>query len=143
MYLQSFCFTVLGSINTMIMMIKITNMIPPTTNLILDFEDDNFDEPLNGTFSSSTCIRVLIISLKATLVFFSFSSKKKENEMIINIMIDKGFQNICYCHRMSKIFNPIPQLWSGQSLKWDIHFDKFCLIFVQTLDTPEVFYLQY
>ena len=63
--------------------------------------------------------------------------------MIIDIMIDKGFQNICYCHRMSKIFNPIPQLWSGQSLKWDIHFDNFCSIFVQTLDTPEVFNLQY
>ena len=94
MYLQSFCFIVLGSINTMIMMIKITNTIPPTTYLILDFEDDNFDEPLNGTFSSSTCIRVVIISLKATLVFFSFSYKKKEKEMIINMMI-KVFK-ICY-----------------------------------------------
>ena len=80
MYLQSFCFIVLGSINTMIMMIKITNTIPPTTSLILDFEDVNFDEPLNGTFSSSTCIRVVIISLKATLVFFSFSYKKRRKK---------------------------------------------------------------
>ena len=94
MYLQSFCFRVLGSINTMIMMIKITNTIPPTTNLILDFEDDNFDEPLNGTFPSSTCIRLVSKSLNATLVFFSFSSKKVK-EMMINIMNDKGFQNIC------------------------------------------------
>ena len=139
MYLQSFCFTVLGSINTMIMMIKITNTIPPTSNLILDFEDDNFDEPLNGTFSSSTCIRVLIISLKATLVFFSFSSKKKENEMIINIMIDKGFQNISLLSSYVQNF----QLWSGQSLNCYIHFDNFCSTFVQTLDTPEVFNLQY
>ena len=59
--------------------------------------------------------------------------------MIINIMIDKGFQNISLLSSYVQNF----QLWSGQSLKCYIHFDNFCSTFVQTLDTPEVFNLQY
>jgi hypothetical protein len=67
----------------MIMIIKITNTIPPTTSLILDADDDTFDEPLGSTFPSSTSIRLLSILLNATLLFLSSSSEKKEHDIIV------------------------------------------------------------